>query len=116
MNKTLLIYVLLSVIFSATQGTEVERENASKLLSNLFVMFSGLTIISIMLIFNDFIYVCMHKVSKILVYKLQDLYTIYRSMSCAIFSILVTVLKVLGILVTYICTNFSIISTLCRCV
>ena len=65
MRKTLLIYVLFFVIVSATQGTVVKRENTSKHLSNLFNMFSGLAIISMMLIFIDFIIVCTQKVSII---------------------------------------------------
>ena len=65
-----------------------------------------------MFIFIAFIYVGMQNVSKF--NKLQDLYTIYRSMSCAIFSVLVTVLKVLGILFNNKCTIFSTMSTVHR--
>ena len=101
MGKTLLIHVLFFVIIIAAQGTEVKRENTSKLLSNLFDMFSGLATVSIMFIFINFIIVCTKKVSIILVYKLQDF---------CIFSVLVTVLKALGTLLTCICTNFSGIS------
>ena len=53
---------------------------------------------------NYLVIVCTWKVSKMLVYILQDLCTIYRSMSYAIFSVLVTVF---GILLTNICSNFS---------
>ena len=56
MGKTLLTYVLFFVIVSTTLETEVKRENASKLFSNLFIMFSGLPIISI---FNH-IYIYIH--------------------------------------------------------
>ena len=108
MGKTLLICVLFFDIASTTLETEVKRETASKLLCNLFVdfsvesinfcqllfnlfiMFSGLAIISTMFIFIDFIYVSMNKVSKSLALKLHDLCNIYRSVSCTIFSILVT--------------------------
>ena len=113
MGKSLLIYVLFFVVVSTTLATEVKLENASKLLPNLIIMFSGLTIISIMFILIDFIYACMHKVSEVLVYKLQDLCTLFRSISCAIFSVLDITL---GILLTNICTNFLVISTVHRCV
>ena len=91
MDKTLLIYVLYFV-------------NVSTMLETEFIMFPGLAIISTMFIFIDFIYVCMHKVSKTLVYNLPDLCTIYRSISCAIFSVLVTIL---GILLTNILHTFN---------
>ena len=86
----------------------MKGENASKLLSNLFVVFSHLAIISILFVFTYFIIVSTQKVSKILVYKLQDLCTLLRAMSCAIFLVLDTVL---GILLTNICRTFSAIST-----
>ena len=104
MGKRLLISVLFFGIVSTTVEIEVKRENASKPLSNLFIIFSGLVIITVTFIFTDFIIVCTGKVSKILVYKLQDLCNTYRSMSCAIFS-------VLGILLPNICINSSAIST-----
>ena len=91
MGKTLLISVLFFVIFfvSATQGTEVKRENASKLLYDLFIVFSGVAIISIIFVFIEIIIVYTQKVSKTFVYELQDLCTIYRSILCAIFFFLV---------------------------
>ena len=97
MSKKLLISVLYFVIFfvNATQGTEVKRENASKMLSDLFVIFTGLAIIPILFVFIETIIVCTQKVSHILVYILQDVCTLFRSMSCAIFSVLDTVLGIL---------------------
>ena len=94
MGKTLPIHVSFFVVVSTTLEIEAKRENTSKLLSNLFDMFLGLAVISIMFIFINFITVCNKKVSIFLVYKLQYLCTIYRPMSCAIFSVLVTFLKI----------------------
>ena len=51
MGKKLLIYVLFFVIVSTTLETEVKREYVSRLLSDLFIIFSGLGII---FIFIDF--------------------------------------------------------------
>ena len=93
--------------------TLVKRDNASKFLSNLFIMFSDLGIMSTMFVFIDFIYVCTYKISKLLVYKLHDLSNIYRSMSCAIF---LTLDIILGILLTNMCVNVSAISTGLRCI
>ena len=101
------------VIVRTMLETEVKRENASKLLSNLFIMFSGLTIISIMFILNDCIYACMGKVSEVLVYKLKDLCILFMSMACAVFSVLDIIL---GMLLTNICAHISAISTKHRCV
>ena len=58
------ISVLFFVIVSTAQGAEVKVRNTTKPLSYLFIMFPGIGIMSTMFIFIDFIYVCMHKVSK----------------------------------------------------
>ena len=64
MGKTLLISVLFFVIVNTILETEVKRKNASKLLSNLFAMFSDITIISIIFVFMVTIIACTQKVSK----------------------------------------------------
>ena len=84
MGKTLLIYVLIFAIISTMLETEVKRENTSKLLSNLLIMFSGLEIVSIMFILINFIIEITKMVSVILAYKLKDLCTSYRPICSAI--------------------------------
>ena len=82
MGKTLLIYVLFSVVVSTTLETEV-KENTSKLLSNSLIMFSSLTLILIMFIIITFIIICTKKVLVIVAYTLQDFCTTDRPVSCA---------------------------------
>ena len=58
-------------------------ETASKLLSNLLIMFSSLTIVPIMFIIITVIIICTKKVLITVPYKLQYLCTSYRQMPCA---------------------------------
>ena len=83
MGKMLLIFVLLFINVSAVQGTEVKKENACILLSNSLIMFSSLTIISVMLILIISIIMHTKKVLIIVAYKLHDLCTTCRPTSCA---------------------------------
>ena len=106
MGKMLLIFVLLFVNVSVVQETEGKKENASKLLSNSVIMFSHLTIISVMLILIISIIMHTKRVLIDVAYKLQDLCTTYWPMSCAIILILVTVSKTLGILLSNMHINF----------
>ena len=82
MGKILLVYVLFVVVASATLDM-VNKENASKHLSDSSIMFSGLKIVLIMSIVITIIITHINKVLLIVVYKLHDLYTTYRQMSCA---------------------------------
>ena len=61
---------LLSNLFVAFSGESI---SFCQILSNVFIMFSDLTVKSITFIFIDFIYTCTCEVSKILAYKLQDI-------------------------------------------
>ena len=101
MGKILLIYVLFLVVVSTTLETEVKKEDTSRLWSNLLIMLSSLTIISIMFIISTFIIICSKKVLVIVAYKVQDLFTTYRKMICATLK-----LKFLGIILqVYVCWN-----------
>ena len=63
----------------------MKGQDASKLLSDIIIVISGLAIILVMYVVIEIIIVYTWNVSEIFVYKLQDLYTLFRSILCAIF-------------------------------
>ena len=90
MSKILLVYVLFFVVANAT--SDMVKKNTSKLLSDLSIMFSSLTIILIMFIVITVIIICTKKVLLIAAYKLWDLSTTYREMCATL------VKKIVGVL------------------
>ena len=77
-------------------------EDTSKLLSDLIIVISGLAIIRIVFVVIEIIIVYTWNVSEIFVYKLLDLYTLFRSILCVKFPVLETTLD---ILLNNICTT-----------
>ena len=104
MGKMMLIYVLFFVVVSTTLETKVMKKKASRLWSNVLIILSSLTIGSTVFIIITFI-TCTKKVLIIVVYKFQDLCTIYRQMPC------ITVKdKIFRHLITNICSSFKFFS------
>ena len=82
----------------------MKGEDASKRLSDLITVISGLAIIPTIFVVIEINIVYTWNVSEMFVYKLQDLCILFRSILCATFSVLDIVLD---ILLTNICMTLQ---------